>query len=68
MAGRSVSRSWTESDIEKLRTMAGKRLTRQIAAELDRTIGGIIQKAFDLKLSLTVRPQAALKPSPEELE
>ena len=57
MARRSVSRAWTESDIDKLRTLAGKRPTALIAIELDRTIGGIIQKAFDLKLSLRVRAQ-----------
>ena len=57
MAGRNVSRAWTELDVEQLRALAGKRSTAQIAVELDRTIGGIIQKAFDLKLSLRVRKQ-----------
>ena len=55
MAGRSVSRAWTELDVEELKALAGKLPPAQIAAELDRTIGGIIQKAFDLKLSLKVR-------------
>ena len=55
MAGRNVSRAWTELDVEQLGALAGKRSTAQIAVELDRTIGGIIQKAFDLKLSLRVR-------------
>lgn len=67
MAGRSVSRAWTESDIEKFRTLVGKHSTAQIAVELDRTIGGIIQKAFDLKLSLRVRAQDEAKPPAEGL-
>jgi hypothetical protein len=58
MAGRRVSRAWTEFDIEELRALAGKRSAAQIAVELDRTIGGIIQKAFDLGLSLRVRDEA----------
>ena len=66
MPRRSVSREWTESDIEQLRAVAGVRSAAQIAVELDRTIGGIIQKAFDLKLSLRVRvpnpPPAESKP------
>jgi hypothetical protein len=63
MPRRSVSREWTESDIEQLRAVAGIRSAAQIAVELDRTIGGIIQKAFDLKLSLRVRVP---KPPPAE--
>jgi hypothetical protein len=63
MPKRSVSREWTESDIEQLRAVAGIRSAAEIAVELDRTIGGIIQKAFDLKLSLRVRVP---KPPPAE--
>jgi hypothetical protein len=62
MPRRSVSREWTELDVEQLRTLAGKRSAAQIAVELDRTIGGIIRKAFDLKLSLRVRVQDEAKP------
>jgi hypothetical protein len=51
---RNVSREWTEKDIEELKSLAGKRSTAQIAVDMDRTIGGIIQKAFDLRLSLRV--------------
>jgi hypothetical protein len=59
MAGRrNVRRAWTDFDIEELKNLAGKLSTGRIAAELDRTIGGIIQKAFDLRLSLRVRDQA----------
>jgi hypothetical protein len=63
MPKRSVSREWTESDIEQLRAVAGIRSAAEIAVELDRTIGGIIQKAFDLKLSLRLRVP---KPPPAE--
>jgi hypothetical protein len=62
MAGRSVSRAWTEFDVEQLKALAGKRSAAQIAIELDRTIGGILQKAFELKLSLRVRVQTEPKP------
>ena len=68
MAGRNVSRAWTESEIEELKALAGKRSTAQIAVELDRTIGGILQKAFDLRLSLRVRAQAEPKPLAESKE
>jgi hypothetical protein len=60
MGGR-VSRAWTGYDVEKLRALAGRRTTAQIAKELDRTIGAIIQKAFDLRLSLRAKSQ------PEEI-
>jgi hypothetical protein len=55
---RNARRPWTDFDIEELKNIAGKRSTALIAVELDRTIGGIIQKAFDLRLSLKVRDQA----------
>ena len=55
---RNVRRAWTDHDIEEFKNLAGKRSTSQIALELDRTIGGIIQKAFDLRLSLRVREPA----------
>ena len=61
MARRSVSREWTDFDIDELRTRAGTQSTAQIAVELDRTIGGIIQKAFDLRLSLRVCAQDEAK-------
>jgi hypothetical protein len=57
MAKRSISRAWTEFDVDELKILAGERSTARIAVELDRTIGGIIQKAFDLRLSLRVRAQ-----------
>ena len=62
MTRRSVRREWTDLDIEELKTLAGKRSTAQIAVELDRTIGGIIHKAFDLRLSLRVLAPAAKAP------
>ena len=61
MAGSNASRAWTEYEIGTLKTLAGKRSTAQIAVELDRTIGAIIQKAFDLRLSLKVRVAASSK-------
>jgi hypothetical protein len=66
MAGRSVSRAWTESAIKELRTLAGKQSTAQIAVELERTTAGIIQKAFDLRLSLRVRLRDEAKAPAED--
>ena len=51
-----VPRPWTAYEIDTLKSLAGKRSTSQIAKELDRTMGSIIQKAFDLKLRLKLKP------------
>jgi hypothetical protein len=48
-------RAWTESDIEQFRALVGKLSTAQIAVMFNRTNAAIIQKAFDLRISLKVR-------------
>jgi hypothetical protein len=56
---RRSSRPWTENDLVKLKRMARKYPTARIAAELGRSIGGIILKAHELKLSLLMsRPNS----------
>jgi hypothetical protein len=60
--GRKIPKPWTEYDIEQLKTLVGKRSPAQIAVTLDRTKGAIIQKAFDLRLSLKVRPEDLAQP------
>jgi hypothetical protein len=52
--GGKVPKPWTDYDIERLKALVGKKSTAQIAVMLDRTKGAIIQKAFDLRLSLKV--------------
>jgi hypothetical protein len=52
--GGKVPKPWTDYDIDRLKALVGERSTAQIALELDRTKGAIIQKAFDLRISLKV--------------
>jgi hypothetical protein len=61
--GGKIPKPWTEYDIEQLRTLVGKRSTAQIATMLDRTKVAIIQRAFELRLSLKVRAQEEAPPA-----
>ena len=45
-------RRWSEEEISKLKSMAGKMPVGQIAAELGRTEGALFVEASRLKLSL----------------
>jgi hypothetical protein len=58
--------AWTEDDIAKLRTMAGKIPAKQIAAELRRTLGAIEVEAS--KLGLSLRTQRGGRPPKAKLE
>ena len=49
-------RSWTETDIAKLKSMAGKLPAKEIAAELGRSRGATLVEASKLKISLRTRP------------
>jgi hypothetical protein len=48
---------WSEEDIAKLKSMAQKYPTAEIAAQLGRSTAATIVKAHELKLSLRVRPE-----------
>ena len=50
-------RAWTEDDVAKLETMAGKIPLRQIAAELGRTVAATAVRAS--KLGISLRTQVA---------
>ena len=50
-----MPRDWTDDDVAKLKAMAQKFPTARIAADLGRSIGAIIVKAFELKLSLRIK-------------
>jgi hypothetical protein len=52
MAG---GRTWSEEDIAKLRSMAGRRPAKDIAAALGRTVEATVVTASKLKLSLRTR-------------
>ena len=45
-------RAWTEDEIAKLKSLAGKVPAKQIAAELSRTLGATAVEASKLRLSL----------------
>jgi hypothetical protein len=51
-----MSRDWTDDDVAKLKAMAQKFPTAKIAADLGRSIGATIVKAYELKLSLRAKP------------
>jgi hypothetical protein len=56
-------KSWTDAEVEKLRSMVGKRPSDQIAQELGRPRGSVSTKARELKISLSYhrrRQQPAL--------
>ena len=49
-------RPWSEDDIAKLKSMAGKLPAKDIAAELGRSAGATVVEASKLKISLRTRP------------
>jgi hypothetical protein len=51
-------RAWTEDDIVKLKSMAGKVPWEGIAAELGRSRGALAVKACELGVSLRTKPRA----------
>jgi hypothetical protein len=53
--GGKTRRAWTESDIKQFRALVGKLSTAEIAVMFNRSEAAIIQKAFDLRISLKVR-------------
>jgi hypothetical protein len=49
-------RPWSENDIAKLKSMAGRLPAKEIAAELGRSSGATVVEASKLKVSLSMRP------------
>ena len=56
---RMPRRPWSEDDVAKLRSMAGRLPTKEIAAELGRTPQATMMEASKLKISLSTRPDKA---------
>jgi hypothetical protein len=52
-------RPWSEDDVAKLKSMAGRLPTKEIAAELGRSPGATVVEASKLKISLSMRPYLA---------
>ena len=48
-------RPWSEDDIAKLKSMAGRFPAREIATELGRSPGAVVVEASKLKISLARR-------------
>lgn len=53
-------RLWTESDIAKLKSMAGRLALKDIATELGRSRAATAVEASKLKISLRTRPAFAM--------
>lgn len=51
----TAGRPWSKEDIAKLRSMAGRRPAKDIAAELGRSVEATVVVASKLKLSLRTR-------------
>jgi len=58
-------RPWSEDEIAKLKSMAGRFSSGQIATELGRTPGAIMVEASKLKISLSTR---SIKPRPDTMQ
>ena len=52
-----MGRRWTEEDIEDLKRMARLHPAPRIAEMIDRSVGGVVFKAHQLKVSLQSRRQ-----------
>jgi hypothetical protein len=58
----NLTRRWSPEEIEKLRRLAGKRRSEEIAAELGRTPGSLAVKAHELKISLRLEGRERATP------
>jgi hypothetical protein len=52
---------WTPQDIAKLQSLAGKYPDAQIAIELGRSLGAIVMKAHQLRISLRAEAKQGSK-------
>jgi hypothetical protein len=58
-----MGRRWTEQDIDDLKRMAQHYSAPQIAELTNRTVGGVVFKAYQLRLSLRSSRHASRLPS-----
>jgi hypothetical protein len=54
---RITRKRWSEAEVAKLKSMAGKYPVQEIANELGRGIAATIMKAHDLRVSLRMQPK-----------
>ena len=57
-----MGKRWTDKDVDDLKRLAQHYPAHEIAEMLDRPVGGVAFKAYQLKLPL--RPRSSLDPGP----
>ena len=57
-----MGKRWTDKDVDDLKRLAEQYPAHEIAEMLDRSVGGVAFKAYQLKLPL--RPRSSLDPGP----
>jgi hypothetical protein len=57
-----MGKRWTDQDVDDLKRLAEHYPAHEIAEMLDRPMGGVAFKAYQLKVSL--RPRSSLDPGP----
>jgi hypothetical protein len=56
-------RKWSDVEIAKLNSLARRYPTAQIAAALGRGISSTVMKAYELRISLRMKPKRGSKPT-----
>jgi len=56
-----MARRWTDEDIRRLTSMAGKYPIPAIAEAMDRSVGGVTFKAHQIQLPLRLRPHGDMQ-------
>jgi hypothetical protein len=62
----SMGKRWSAEDIRDLKTLAERYSVQAIAEKMDRSVGGVSFKAYQLALPLKARSQA-IDPAPADL-
>jgi hypothetical protein len=60
----TMSKAWSNKDIETLRALAQRQKAIQIAKELGRSYGATVVKAHQLGISLKFQPEHATRTDP----
>jgi len=61
-----MGKRWSTEDIRDLKTLAQRYSVQAIAEKMDRSVGGVSFKAYQLRLPLKARSQAS-DPEPVDL-
>jgi hypothetical protein len=63
----NMAKRWSAEDVRDLKTLAQKYSAQAIAERMDRTVGGVAFKAYQLGLPLKARSRAA-DPEPTDFQ